>query len=720
MARQPKVQLVIDGKDNTKGAFGAIDKSLAQLEKRTVTVGRTMAGALAGFVSISTLKDIGQINSEWIDMSSRLRRVTADEEEFSRVTERLGEVANSTWTGMNETIESYLAMQGPLADMGYTTMEQVNFVSALNNALVVSGAKKEVAASVQSALNKAMATGVLRGQNLNTVIEKGGRVADLLAGHLGVTVSELRKLGAEGKITGEVMYEALAGNMQLLAEEADAMPATFEDAMQRINESIAGAFRDDELMQPITDNLLELAEVLNDPAVRQGLANLAAGMVGAASVGVESASEFGALGTQMGYYAAAVTGNITELDKLEAQIKNVDRALNNSFMGKPINYLFTSEEDLKKIRKQLEAQKEAIIDAQTGTTAAIRQASEQRQADLKAAQEKEAALRRKYVNDLKQHTADAVKAVEDRGKDLAKAEKEAAKKIIDGKKEAEKLLKQFDDIAAGFGGGSKGEPSFGDYQKLASSARQALAAGDTAKAKEDALAAAELLKQLAEAGENTFGFAGLTKQMQEVAKAATDIEQTNAEQELEAIKLEMANLAEQAEQLKDMPVSMDMDDASLEEVRGKIQKLLDDLKIEAVIPVRVATDGGADIPGFARGGLFRGRGTGTSDSNLIRVSHEEFIVRNAIVRQRGMLPLLNAINRHGMRALEGLSIPGFADGGLVGKLSDTVADMEPRQPKSLGTLNFNLPGGESFSVNAAGDFSEDLRRAALKYGKPRR
>lgn len=706
MARQPKVQLVIDGKDNTRGAFGAVDKSLAALEKRTVTVGRTMAGVLAGVVSIGTLKDIGRINSEWIDMSSRLRRVTADEEEFSRVTERLGEVANSTWTGLNETIESYLAMQGPLADMGYTTMEQVNFVSALNNALVVSGAKKEVAASVQSALNKAMATGVLRGQNLNTVIEKGGRVADLLADHLGVTVSELRKLGAEGKITGEVMYEALAGNMQLLAEEADAMPATFEDAMQRINESIAGAFRDDELMQPITDSLLELAEVLNDPAVRQGLANLAAGMVGAASVGVEAASEFGALGTQMGYYTAAVTGNVTELDKLEAQIKSVDRALNNSFMGKPINYLFTGEEDLKKIRKQLKAQKEAIIDAETGTTQISRVLGEVRQQQLEAQQEKEAALRRKYINDLKQHTSDAVKSVEDRGKELAKAEKEAAKKIIDGKKEAEKLLKQFDDIAAGFGG-SKGEPGFGDYQKLASSARQALAAGDTEKAKEDALAAAELLKQLAEAGENTFGFEGLTKQMQEVAKSATDIEQANAEQELEAIKLEMASLAEQAEQLKDMPVSMDMDDASLEDVRGKIEKLLNDLKIEAVIPVRVATEGGADVPGFARGGHIRGPGTGTSDSILARLSDGEFVMRAAAVRKYGT-DMLHQMNN--------MRIPKFATGGLV----DSVAAMEPKQPQSLGTLNFNLPGGESFSVNTAGDWSEDLRRAAMKFGKPTR
>ena len=72
---------------------------------------------------------------------------------------------------------------------------------------------------MQDALNKAMSLGVLRGQNLNTVIGRGGRVAELLADQLGVTTSELLTMGAQGKITEDVF--ALAGNMQLLSDEAE-------------------------------------------------------------------------------------------------------------------------------------------------------------------------------------------------------------------------------------------------------------------------------------------------------------------------------------------------------------------------------------------------------------------------------------------------------------------------------------------------------------------
>ncbi|WP_205342225.1 tape measure protein [Denitrificimonas caeni] len=724
MAKSPRIQLVVDGKDNTKNAFGSISKSLDALEQKTASVGRAMVGAFAGIISVSTLKNIGAINSEWVDMSSRLRRVTKDEAEFASVTERLGEVAESTWSGLNETIESFLSMRGPLADMGYTTEEQVNFVSALNNALVVSGAKKEVAASVQMALNKAMATGVLRGENLNTVIEKGGRIAELLASNLGVTVSELRDMGAQGKITGEVMYSALAGNMQLLSDEAEKMPATVEDAMQRVDESLKGAFRDDELMAPLTDSLLELAEVLKDPSVRQGLANLAAGLAGAATVAVEATSEFGDLGVRMGYSAALIAGNVTAMDQLEAQIKDVDKAINGSFMTKPIKYLFTDEKDLLLVRKSLETRKSHIINSMTGTTAGMRAEEEKRQAMLKEEKSKEAAIQRKYVSDIKEYNRQAVKAVVDRGKEMAKAEKEAAKKVADAKKEIAAIEKQFDDIRKEMAGGGDKEPSFAEYQSLAAAASRAMSSGDTAKAKEDAIAAANVLKELAAAGENTYGFAGMVNSMEALAKSAAAIEQASAEAELIAIQQEITLLAEKAKELENMPVSVEMDAESLDSVKSQISSLLEQLKAEAVIPIRVAAGAAPSTdsaPGFAEGG-WTGPGSKYKFGGIVHA--DEHVQPKRIVREPGALQFLEEIRRNGFRNTVN-RIKGYAEGGLVGSsynapnISQDL--LERPQQKNIGSLNFHLPSGDKFSVDVAGTSNlDDLHRAALKYGRTRK
>src|SRR5690606_25817931 len=67
-------------------------------------------------------------------------------------------------------------------------------------------------------------------ENLNTVIASGGRIAELLAAELKVNVNQLRTLGAEGDITGDVIRRALLGNLERLRKEADAMPATIGDA----------------------------------------------------------------------------------------------------------------------------------------------------------------------------------------------------------------------------------------------------------------------------------------------------------------------------------------------------------------------------------------------------------------------------------------------------------------------------------------------------------
>ena len=132
--------------------------------------------------------------------------------------ERLAAMARRTYSGIEQTTESWLANATALRELGLSTRESLDFTEALNNAMVVSGARAERAASVQNALSKAMALGSLSGDNLNTVIQTGGRVAELLAAELGTTVSGLRQMGTQGAITGEVIRTAL-GVMGVTAAE---------------------------------------------------------------------------------------------------------------------------------------------------------------------------------------------------------------------------------------------------------------------------------------------------------------------------------------------------------------------------------------------------------------------------------------------------------------------------------------------------------------------
>lgn len=195
-------------------------------------------GALAAAFSVRALIEY---TNTWTDLNSRVEIATGSIGKGAATMSRLSDMARRTYSSLELTAESFLRNATAMRDLGYNTTQTLDYVEAINNALVVSGAKGERAESVMNALGKAMALGKLSGDQLETVLASGGRITEALAASLGVTTLELRKLGTEGKLTGDVIYEALTGQLQLLREEADSMPATIGDAFVLLNNSLLEA-----------------------------------------------------------------------------------------------------------------------------------------------------------------------------------------------------------------------------------------------------------------------------------------------------------------------------------------------------------------------------------------------------------------------------------------------------------------------------------------------
>ena len=236
--KRVSVRLVAEGGRQVKAEFAGIgdagERNFKRIERQadiTGAVVRRVMGILGAAISTRQLVAYAD---QWTDLRSRVDLATGSQEAGAAVMERLAAMARRTYSSLGQTTESWLANATALRELGLTTAESLDFTEALNNAMVVSGARAERASSVQTALSRAMALGTLSGDNLNTVIQNGGRLAELLAAELGTTVSGLRRLGQEGGITGEVIRTALISNLELLREEADSMPATIGDAFTLI------------------------------------------------------------------------------------------------------------------------------------------------------------------------------------------------------------------------------------------------------------------------------------------------------------------------------------------------------------------------------------------------------------------------------------------------------------------------------------------------------
>jgi len=230
-----RAERATDRFNRTAGTGRKSVDSLAMGVGGLTTIVARLAAGIAAYASVSELINL---TNTWTDLNSRIEIASGSIGQGTVVMERLSDMARRTYSSLTLTAEGYLRNAVAMRQLGYTTNQTLDYVEAINNALVVSGAKGERAASVMDALGKAMALGKLSGDQLEIVLASGGRVAQALADSLGVSVLELRKLGAEGKLTGSVLQEGLTSQLEKLRAEADAMPATIGDAFVLLGNSI--------------------------------------------------------------------------------------------------------------------------------------------------------------------------------------------------------------------------------------------------------------------------------------------------------------------------------------------------------------------------------------------------------------------------------------------------------------------------------------------------
>lgn len=219
-----------------------VENTWRQANRRLDGIGKNMARSLvapmAGIGAALGARELIRLTDTWTDLNSRVALAAGGMEQGAEVMQRLGEVARRTYSSLEQTAEGYLLNATAMRELGYSTSQTLDYTESVNNALVISGAKGQRAEAVMNALSKAMAGGKLSGDNLNTVIEQGGRLAEALAEGLGVGVNQLRALGSQGKITGRDIVRSLSTQMERLRREAEEMPATISDGVQLLQNAL--------------------------------------------------------------------------------------------------------------------------------------------------------------------------------------------------------------------------------------------------------------------------------------------------------------------------------------------------------------------------------------------------------------------------------------------------------------------------------------------------
>lgn len=221
-----------------------VDKVTPSLQKiRTETDGLkitfgSLKAVLGALTAALGTRELIEYTARWTDLNSRFKNAIGDAGLANEALKQISQTARSTYSNLEATAETFLRNSQTLKELGFTTAEQIQLSDSLNNALAISGTKGARAESVMNALSKAMALGKLSGDNLNTVLESGGRIAQALADGLGVTTLQLREMAAAGKIDTITMVEALTSQMERLRQESADMPVTARDGFVLLNNAV--------------------------------------------------------------------------------------------------------------------------------------------------------------------------------------------------------------------------------------------------------------------------------------------------------------------------------------------------------------------------------------------------------------------------------------------------------------------------------------------------
>lgn len=351
--------------DRVSGAARRTENASARMERQIQAGFRALQGAFAALGVGAAVRQIIAIDDAYAQVEGRLRLVTTGTENLARIQEELFGIAQRTGVAYEETANLYAKVAKNAEALGLSQQQLLDFTEVTNQAIQVSGASAIEAAGGVRQLGQALASGALRGDEFNSLAENMPRLRDAIADGLGISIGELRKFAAEGKLTAEVVTQALLSQSEVIEREFQALPVTVGRAMTELENEVKRAIAEADT-QPLVDAIRELQETLSDPTVIAGIANIAGGLVTLAKWSAEAATGISNLTTNVGEYAAQLSGGGSVVTDTERFIKLLEQmrdrsGLQNAAMSffpgaVDVRYLTASNDELEReIRLQRQA-----------------------------------------------------------------------------------------------------------------------------------------------------------------------------------------------------------------------------------------------------------------------------------------------------------------------------------------------------------------------------
>ncbi|MBW9328133.1 tape measure protein [Escherichia coli] len=276
-----------------------------------------MAGAFAGAFATGHLISLAD---EWNSVNARLKQASQSSDDFQVSQRELMAISQRTGTAFSDNASLFARSAASMREYGYSSEEVLKVTEAISTGLKLSGASTAEASSVITQFSQALAQGVLRGEEFNSVNESGDRVIRALAAGMGVARKDLKAMADNGKLTADKVVPALISQLGALRDEYAAMPDTVSSSATKVENAfmawVGGANEASGVTKTLSGGLNGLAGNIDTVATAAG-----------ALVAVGVARYFGNMASSAGSATAGlITAARNEVALAEAQLRGTQIA----------------------------------------------------------------------------------------------------------------------------------------------------------------------------------------------------------------------------------------------------------------------------------------------------------------------------------------------------------------------------------------------------------
>lgn len=268
------------------------------------TIQSLAIAALGGSFVGSMVRDVNETAEAFTNVRDRIRLVTGEGAGLESAFEGVQEIALRTNSELEGTANLFARIVKAGKELGLSQEAALSLTETINQSIQLSGGSADSAKAAIIQLVQGLQSGVLRGEEFNSVMEQSPRLAQALADGLGKTTGELRELSKQGLLTTDVVINSLQGQAQAVQTEFDKLSDKPSRAIQNLSTAwtvyVGNVDRATGSSKTAAEAINFLAENLDTIA---GLL-IDAGQAGAAFVALRLAQSF--LGIGAAAQAAAV------------------------------------------------------------------------------------------------------------------------------------------------------------------------------------------------------------------------------------------------------------------------------------------------------------------------------------------------------------------------------------------------------------------------------